>query len=160
MTDGFRLEDFLPFRLNVLAQEVSERLSMIYAARFGLDIPQWRILANLASRGETTAQDIARFTLSHKSTISRAVQDLEDRKLIARQVAAEDRRSYTLKLTVDGKRLFRQLLPLVLDFERKLMASVSESEARALLKGIAALEGSLRNTRSGTSADRAPHYPR
>jgi DNA-binding MarR family transcriptional regulator len=135
---------------------VSERLSGIYASRFGLDIPQWRILANLASRGETTAQDIARFTLSHKSTISRAVQDLEERMLIARQISAEDRRSYTLKLTADGKRLFRQLLPLVLEFERQLMASVSEGEARALLKGIAALEGSLRQTRSGNGADRTP----
>jgi hypothetical protein len=57
MNARFDLEDFLPFRLNVLAQEVSERLSEIYAKRFNLDIPQWRILANLASRGEMTAQE-------------------------------------------------------------------------------------------------------
>ncbi len=147
MDNGFRLEEFLPFRLNVLAQEVSERLSHIYAEKFSLDIPQWRILANLASRGQTTAQDIAQFTMSHKSTISRAVQQLEDRNLIARAVSNADKRSFALQLTSEGKRLFKQMLPQVLAFERELMASMSESEGRALLKGVSALEGSLRSSR-------------
>jgi DNA-binding MarR family transcriptional regulator len=147
MESAFHIDMFLPFRLNVLAQEVSERLSRIYAERFDLDIPQWRILANLASRGQTTAQDIARFTLSHKSTISRAVQQLEDRGLIARAVSDADKRSFALNLTAEGKRLFRHLLPQVLAFERDLMAEMTDIEGRALLKGIAALESALTRSR-------------
>ena len=143
MESNFVLNDFLPFRLNVLAQTVSERLSAIYVSKFNLDIPQWRILANLASRGDMTAQDIARITYSHKSTISRAVQELEDRGLIARKVSSSDKRSFTLALTSEGRRLFRQLLPLVLDFERNLIASLSDADARALLKGLAGLESAL-----------------
>jgi DNA-binding MarR family transcriptional regulator len=143
MESGFKLGEFLPFRLNVLAQAVSEQLSAIYAARFNLDIPQWRILANLASRGDMTAQDIARITYSHKSTISRAVQELEDRGLIARKISPSDKRSFTLTLTSEGRRLFRQLLPLVLEFERNLMASLADTNALALLKGLAALEAAL-----------------
>ncbi len=143
MEAKFKLGEFLPFRLNVLAQTVSEQLSAIYAARFSLDIPQWRILANLASRGDMTAQDIARITYSHKSTISRAVQELEDRGLIARKISSSDKRSFTLALTSEGRRLFRQLLPLVLDFERNLIASLSDADARALLKGLAGLESAL-----------------
>ena len=140
MESNFALNDFLPFRLNVLAQTVSERLSAIYASKFNLDIPQWRILANLASRGDMTAQDIARITYSHKSTVSRAVQELQNRGLIARKVSSADKRSFTLALTSEGRRMFRQLLPLVLEFERKLMASISDADARALLKGLTALE--------------------
>lgn len=143
MESKFKLGEFLPFRLNVLAQTVSEQLSAIYATRFNLDIPQWRILANLASRGDITAQDVARVTYSHKSTISRAVQELEDRGLIAREVSTSDKRSFTLALTSEGRRLFRQLLPLVLDFERNLIASLSDADARALLKGLAGLESAL-----------------
>ena len=143
MEAKFKLGEFLPFRLNVLAQTVSEQLSAIYATRFNLDIPQWRILANLASRGDMTAQDIARITYGHKSTISRAVQELEDRGLIARKVSSSDKRSFTLALTSEGRRLFRQLLPLVLDFERNLIASLSDADARALLKGLAGLESAL-----------------
>jgi DNA-binding MarR family transcriptional regulator len=147
MGGDFRIESFLPFRLNVLAQDVSERLSRIYTARFNLDIPQWRILANLASRGPSTAQLIARLTLSHKSTISRAVQDLEERGLIERKISKNDRRSYLLQLTAEGRRLFRELQPLVLGFEEKLLDSIPESDAKALLRGLSALEVTLKESR-------------
>lgn len=144
MSDDFKLEEFLPYRLNMLAQRVSEQLSVIYAERFGLDIPQWRILANLASRGAMTAQAIAAITSSHKSTISRAVQQLEDRGLIRRAVSKDDKRSFALTLTAEGRKLFREILPLVMDFQTRLLASITEAESRALLKGLAALETTLR----------------
>jgi DNA-binding MarR family transcriptional regulator len=140
MAKPFRLEDFLPFRLNILAQEVSEQLSAIYRGRFDLDIPQWRILANLASRGEMTAQAIVRITLSHKSTISRAVVELEARKLIERVIDRTDKRAYRLRLTAKGKNLFAELLPLVLAFEKSLMGRFSKSEAGKIESGLAALE--------------------
>jgi DNA-binding MarR family transcriptional regulator len=140
MSDHFNLEDFLPFRLNVLAQEVSERLSDIYAKRFNLDIPQWRILANLASRGEMTAQEVAFVTFSHKSTISRAVAELETRKLIERTTSTKDKRAFAMALTPKGRKLFAQLLPLVLEFETDLLKKVKTSEQKMLLEGLAALE--------------------
>ena len=78
MGAGFVLNAFLPFRLNRLAAEVSERLAGLYAERFGLDVPQWRVLATLAA-GPCTAQAVVASTRTHKSTISRAVQLLEAR---------------------------------------------------------------------------------
>ena len=140
MSNRFNLEDFLPFRLNVLAQEVSERLSEIYDRRFNLDIPQWRILANLASRGEMTAQEVAFVTFSHKSTISRAVTELETRKLIERTTSTKDKRAFAMRLTARGKKLFEQLLPLVLAFERDVLKKLKMSEQKMLLEGLAALE--------------------
>jgi DNA-binding MarR family transcriptional regulator len=140
MQKCFRLEDFLPFRLNVLAQEVSERLSEIYAKRFSLDIPQWRILANLASRGEMTAQEVAFVTFSHKSTISRAVAELEVRKLIVRTTSAKDRRAFSMRLTPKGSKVFGELLPLVLEFEESVMSKLVASERQMLSAGLAALE--------------------
>lgn len=148
MSDRFRLETFLPFRLNVLAQEVSERLSEIYAKRFNLDIPQWRILANLASRGEMTAQEVAVATFSHKSTISRAVAELETRKLIARTTSSKDKRAFALALTLKGRKLFEQLLPLVLEFEQNLLNRLAASEQKKLYEGIAALEREILSDRN------------
>jgi DNA-binding MarR family transcriptional regulator len=140
MAKPFKLEQFLPFRINILAQEISLRLSAIYSERFGLDIPQWRILANLASRGDMTAQAIAKLTLSHKSTISRAVSELEGRKLIERIIDKTDKRAYVLRLTSKGKTLFAELLPLVLDFEKKLMDRLSATETKSLSVALLALE--------------------
>jgi DNA-binding MarR family transcriptional regulator len=143
MKDRFALDRFLPFRLNRLAAEVSERLSRVYAARFDLDIPQWRVLATLAGEGESTAQAIVQSTRTHKSTISRAVQQLEDKHLIERAVSRRDRRAHVLKLTAEGRRLFRQLKPLVLGYQEKLLGSIEVKAADALLRGVDALEGSL-----------------
>jgi DNA-binding MarR family transcriptional regulator len=139
---GFDLERFLPFRLNRLAAEVSERLARIYAERFDIDVPQWRVLATLSS-GDHTAQAIVSSTRTHKSTISRAVQALEERRWIARVQSGTDRRAYVLRLTADGRRALRALQPLVLDYERRLLQQIGAGEAARLEKSIAALEAAL-----------------
>lgn len=142
MADGFNLNAFLPFRLNRLAAEVSERLAVIYADRFGIDIPQWRVLAAL-SAGSYTAQDIVASTRTHKSTISRAVQQLEERGLVERDVSSSDKRAYVLKLTAEGRKLFRQLQPLVLAYEAELLSHIPPASSRGLLRGLKVLESAL-----------------
>jgi len=82
---GLRLNlfGFVPFRLNRLASEVSSALSSEYHKRYGLDIPEWRVLATLGLRREAcSAQYIAHCTRTHKSTISRAVTALMKRQLV------------------------------------------------------------------------------
>ena len=86
---------FIPFRLNRLAAEVSTALSSEYQARYGLDIPEWRVLATLGFRKEAcSAQYISQCTRTHKSTISRAVTALLERKLVERVENADDRREF------------------------------------------------------------------
>jgi DNA-binding MarR family transcriptional regulator len=142
MGAGFVLNAFLPFRLNRLAAEVSERLAGLYAERFGLDVPQWRVLATLAA-GPCTAQAVVASTRTHKSTISRAVQLLEARGLIERDVSGTDKRAYVLKLTTAGRKLFRQLEPLVLAYEDDLLSRMTAAGSRGLLRGVGALEAAL-----------------
>ncbi len=140
----FALTHFLPFRLNRLAAEISEGLATLYAERFDIDIPQWRVLATLSSGETWTAKAIVASTRTHKSTISRAVEALSRRGLIESIQAPDDKRAFHLRLTAAGRRLFRQLEPLVLDYERDLLARLSESEGRALARGIGALEKALK----------------
>lgn len=140
----FALTCFLPFRLNRLAAEISEQLATLYAERFDIDIPQWRVLATLSAGKTWTAKAIVASTRTHKSTISRAVEALSRRGLVESIQALDDKRAFDLRLTASGRRLFRQLEPLVLDYERDLLARLSESEGRALARGIAALEKALK----------------
>jgi DNA-binding MarR family transcriptional regulator len=139
----FRLEAFLPFRLNRLAAEVSRRLSTVYAARYGLDIPEWRVLATVSSRSAATARDIVTSTRTHKSTISRAVATLTERGLIERQESSDDGREVVLRLSQDGQTLMRELIPLVLEGEQQILDRLTGQKRLWLLASIAAIEAAL-----------------
>ena len=50
-----RLEEFLPHRLNVLSSLVSQALTRVYG-RYGIGIPEWRVLVTLGENGVLTGK--------------------------------------------------------------------------------------------------------
>src|SRR5271157_4220068 len=73
---ALQLANFTPFRLNRLAAAVSEHLSEIYRERFGLEIPEWRVLVTVGETPDCTAQQVAGSARLHKTRVSRAVASL------------------------------------------------------------------------------------
>jgi DNA-binding MarR family transcriptional regulator len=135
-----QLDDFVPFRLNRLAAEVSEHLAEIYRARFGLDIPEWRVMATVGPERGCTAQHIARSTRMHKTRVSRAIAHLEERGLMTRVTNSADRREMELRLTRAGRRVYGELVPLALERENSLLACMSQDQLRAFTAGLDRLE--------------------
>lgn len=135
-----RLAGFVPFRLNRLAAEVSQHLSVIYRGRFALQIPEWRVMATVGQERGCTAQQIAASTRMHKTRVSRAIAQLRRRGLIERATSAQDRRALKLRLSPAGRRMYAQLVPLALARERALLACLSAPQRRALLQGLECLE--------------------
>lgn len=135
---------FVPFRLNRLAAEVSIALSREYQARYGLDIPQWRVMATLGFRHEAlSAQHISHCTRTHKSTISRAVTSLIERQLIERVANTDDRRELSLRMTDKGKALYQALIPRLLRRERQILACLSADERKDLAQLLGKIEKAL-----------------
>jgi hypothetical protein len=81
-----KLEDFLPYQLNVVSSLVSQALSRIYSRRYRIGVPEWRVLVTLGQFGVMTGKAIGAHTHMHKTKVSRAVAILERRKLLARRV--------------------------------------------------------------------------
>lgn len=134
---------FVPFRLNRLAAEVSMALSGEYQERYGLDIPEWRVLATLGFRNDAcSAQYISHCTRTHKSTISRAVTALLKRQLIERVENENDRREFSLRMTRKGKALYEELIPRLLRREQQILSCLSAQER----KDFAALLGKIENS--------------
>jgi DNA-binding MarR family transcriptional regulator len=135
---------FVPFRLNRLAAEVSMALSSEYQERYGLDIPEWRVLATLGFRNEAcTAQYISHCTRTHKSTISRAVMSLMQRHLVERVENADDRREFSLRMTDRGKALYEELIPRLLRKEQGIMSCLSAQERKDFARLLGKMEESL-----------------
>lgn len=134
------LAAFVPFRLNRLAAGVSQYLAMVYQRRFGLDIPQWRVMATVGSRQDCTAQYIAASTRMHKTRVSRAIAELEARDLIERVSSVQDRRERQVRLTKTGRRIYTELVPLALEREASLLECLAPQQLAGFLTGLETLE--------------------
>jgi len=97
-----KLEQFLPYRLNVVASLVSQALSRIYADRYRIGVPEWRVLVTLGQFGMMTGKAIGAHSHMHKTKVSRAVAMLEERKLVTRRANRADLREAFLALTPAG----------------------------------------------------------
>ena len=89
-----KLEKFLPYQLNVVASLVSLALSRVYARRYGIGVPEWRVLVTLGQYGVMTGKAIGAHTHMHKTKVSRAVALMEQRKLLVRRANRADMREF------------------------------------------------------------------
>ena len=150
---------FVPFRLNRLAAEVSAALSVEYQERYGLDIPEWRVLATLGFRdGACTAQYICHCTRTHKSTISRAVTTLMRRQIIERVANEDDRREFALQLTRKGRALYEELIPRLLRKEQEILSCLSAQERKDFAALLGKIERSLALAQTGEQAGAKQAY--
>ena len=150
---------FVPFRLNRLAAEVSTALSGEYQQRYGLDIPEWRVLATLGFRAEAcSAQYIAHCTRTHKSTISRAVTALMTRQLVERVENQDDRREFALRMTRKGIALYEKLIPRLLRKEGEIMSCLTLQEQKDFARLLGKIEGSLDLVQTAKEAGKTAAY--
>ena len=156
---GLDLFRFAPFRLNRLAAEVSSALSVEYQQRYGLDIPEWRVLATLGFRNDAcSAQYISHCTRTHKSTISRAVTALMARQLIERIENTHDRREFKLRLTRKGAALYQKLIPRLLRREQEILSCLSAQERKDFAHVLGKIEKSLGLVQTSGEADAKQGY--
>jgi DNA-binding MarR family transcriptional regulator len=127
---ALELEKFLPYRLSVLAQLVSESLHDLYAQPYGLTVTQWRVMAALGRFAPLTASDVGKRIVMDKVSVSRAVAGLMQRGLIERATDRTDRRRASLRLSTRGRAMHARIVPIALDYEARLARALTESERR------------------------------
>jgi DNA-binding MarR family transcriptional regulator len=131
-----KLEQFLPYRLNVVASLVSQALSRIYATRYGIGVPEWRVLVTLGQYGVMTGKAIGEHSHMHKTKVSRAVAQLEKRKLLTRRANRADLRESYLTLTPAGRAMYEDLAPIALDFTARLSAVIDPTDKAAFDRAV------------------------
>jgi DNA-binding MarR family transcriptional regulator len=128
---ALKLEEFLPYRLNVVSSLTSQALSSIYAERYHIGVPEWRVLVTLGQYGVMTGKAIGAHSHMHKTKVSRAVALLEQRKLVARRANKADMREAFLSLTPAGRAIYQDLAPIARDFVARLAEDISASDQAA-----------------------------
>lgn len=123
----FDLTRFLPYRLAVAAEKLSEGLARRYGSEAGVSAPEWRVLVHLAHSGHVSVRDIEARVAMEKSKVSRAASRLEAAGLITKEVNETDRRLLQLSLTAKGRALMARLLPIAIDYQDEIIARLAET---------------------------------
>lgn len=129
---GLDLEHFLPYRLSVLSNRISQAIATRYAQRFGIGVTEWRVVAVLGRYPDLSAGEVAARTAMDKVAVSRAVARLLERGLVQRDTHGDDRRRSVLALSRSGQRIYDEIAPLALDLERRLLSRLDRDERAAL----------------------------
>lgn len=123
-----KLHEFTPYRLSVLTNRISSLIARAYTDRFGISIPQWRVIAVLGEESGITATEVAQRTAMDKVAVSRAVQGLVKAGRVRRLASQQDGRVAKLRLTAKGQRIYNEITPLALGYEDAVLEPLTRVE--------------------------------
>lgn len=133
MTDAVtRLADFMPYRISITSNAISDLIAREYRSRFGLKIAEWRVMAVLGDVGEATQRELVAATRMDKVAVNRATKALGERALVQRAPNMRDGRSHHLALSAGGKALYAEIMPLALEMEAQVLAVLGNDEQTQL----------------------------
>jgi DNA-binding MarR family transcriptional regulator len=137
------LDQFLPYRLATLSDDMSRALARVYSERFDVSIPEWRVIANLG-RTPLGAGDLAKASSLDKPAVTRAIQRLELRGFVSRSTPDGDRRRAILALTQSGRALYAEISALALQWEARVLAQLPRADRDAFLSTLSTLQAALK----------------
>lgn len=126
------LDGFMPYRISVMQEEVSRAIAKTYAEKHGLMRNDWRVMAVLGADEPLSANQVCARTNMDKVQVSRAIARLKDRGLVSQHQDNQDRRRSILRLTHDGKSIYRDIVPAALAKESELLAALTAGELKQL----------------------------
>ena len=131
--------------IHVLSMQIGRAFHARIATEFDVTIAEWRVLLSLSQRPAATANEIADIWAMEKMAVSRAVRRLEQMRRITRHVKPEDRRSYTLAMTEEGKRVFERVVPAANARYREITSAATRDELDILSHVLTKLVGQARD---------------
>jgi len=134
--------------MSITSNAVSSHIADEYRARFGLRIPEWRVITVMGHVGPMTQRELVEATLMDKVAVNRACKVLEERGVIARSPNDRDGRSHHLELTDEGRRVHAEVMPLTFESYERIFVDITQEERDTLKRllnrirdGVRKLEG-------------------
>lgn len=126
------LGEFLPYRISVLAEDVSRLFAARYEAEFGLSIGEWRVLAVVGEASPRSTQQVIEKTGMDRVRVSRAAIRLTDKGLVDRIRRPADARAHLLRPTARGQGVYRRIVPLAHELQKALSQALTLQEQSQL----------------------------
>jgi len=136
------LDSYLPYLLN----RAGARIATAFGEEvrpLGATLQMWRVLAALRERDGRRMGDLSTTTSIEVSTLTRLVDAMEAKGVVARRRAADDARAIVLFVTPAGRRLTQRIVPIAERYEQVALAGFSDAEAERLKAALRRLYANM-----------------
>ncbi len=125
-------------RIVRLAELILRIGTLTFKERFGVKPTDLRILVILAAYQRISVNEVSRRTHIDKAWISRSLRGLLRRRLITKTTHPTDSRAASLSLTRKGEALLREIAPVALDYQRRLLQGQRTRDVERVLDLLSA----------------------
>jgi DNA-binding MarR family transcriptional regulator len=126
------MDELFLYRLSRLQASAVAPLGRLSQDRYGISRREWRLIVVLARCGPVLSSELADLAQLDRARTSRVITTLVDLKLVAREVIPSDRRHARVSLTTEGRALYDEFLPVVVELNRQLLLALDADEIRQL----------------------------
>lgn len=113
--------------------ENTHRKSTEMLRLYGLTPPQFAVLEALWHKGDLTVQEIIDAVLSTSGNMTVVIKNLEKRDLILRKENPNDKRSFIIMLTDEGRKLIEEIFPLHMELIGEKLNILSDEEKTQII---------------------------
>ena len=136
--DDLQIESYIPYLVNRAATAMLN-YSALEFEKFGLTVPQWRILLTLWQHRECRFGELAKLTSIEPPTLSRLLNAMTKSRWVKRRRIEEDTRSVNVTLTPAGAALFERTIPFAENCNNLYMARLSAADLTVLRRALATI---------------------
>jgi len=136
------LDSYLPYLLNRAGARIAASFSD-KVRPLGATLQMWRVLAALREQDGRRMGDLSATTSIEVSTLTRLVDNMEKKGLVARRRDAGDARAVALHVTPAGRRLTQRIIPIAERYESVALAEFTAAEADTLKAALRRLYSNM-----------------
>lgn len=133
------LQEFIPYKLAVVANRLSQSIGSLFEEKYGIQIPEWRILMALHSCGPLAPNEVVEHTSMDKGRVSRAQRRLVELGLVSVSNDPSDGRRLVLFLTRKGAGMCAAIIPAARATEAWFLSVLPARERQVLDRALTRL---------------------
>ena len=137
------LDRYVPALITFIANKLSRSATVQYQKRFGVNVTEWRILAQLAIEPGISAARICQVIGFDKGPVSRTLTTMEARGLVTIKADRQDGRTHSIALTAKGMVAHDNVIAVALERERRLLSCLRKTEREVLIGLLRRVHGHL-----------------
>ena len=143
-----RSEDGLPALADLL-QSVSRHLGELTLEdlkRFGMTMPRWLVLSQLAVRDGQSIGALSKATVVKQSSLTRVVDQMERDQHVVRHPSEDDNRIVEVWLTDEGRTTYDEVVPLAVQRAHQALDGLRDTDVETLMKLLQRLLNNVRGS--------------